>query len=638
MSKSPNRFVPSGKLKALELREGSSIPVSNALSGRIRYNEVTNHLELSENTGAFASILGTEHGIITLTPLGGGSDDAPQIAAAVATGKIVILSPGTWNRAGVVRTSTHAVMFDPASGVHNVEFYGALGDGVVDDTSAILAAMSAAVAAGAGTVLLGPGTYKTTGTLTISGPIDIIGCGPGVTVIYATGAHYGFVIGAATGFFGGSLQNLSVLGTNVGLAGVRNGPDTVHPTGSPSLFMIERVQCHGFTSAIVSHNVCETSIPESWPGSAPALGGCGFFEAFGQSTSYVSCYSYGNTYGLFESGGDEITTSRFFNCNFRTNSKRGVLLRSGKSYAFYASVFESNGQEGFAVEVPAAPVNGIYQLTIDGCHFENNCLTGGTKEASFDNLSGGPVLQIHVAKTTFNSVTADGWISLNFARECSVDRCFGTLSDTPVTATNSTSLLITGLPDNAAACVLDANCIEIRPDASDGSLYVIDGHLKSKVGTGTARACSDGTLYSYKGSSSVGTANKETLGSYSLPSSSLTATGQGVVVEADFTFAGNGNAKTVTIEAGAVTIATNDVTGSPNGGYGKLRAVLKRHSSDTWVAYGDGKIGAAEQTLQYGGDGAWNPTAALAIIVTGDGGAAADITLTSWHVTTINWN
>ncbi len=575
---------------------------------------------------------------INLRPLGGGADDDPQIAAAEATGKIVHLAPGTWRRGAVTRTITRTATRDPASDDFDPGYFLAVGDDTADDTTAILAAMAAAVAAGAGCVRLGPHTYKTTASLVFNGPIDVIGCGPGVTVIHATGIHYGFVVGGATGFFGGSLQNLSVLGTSAGKAGIRMGPDTVHPTGSPSLFSVDRVQCHGFTSTTVSHNVCETDGGEGWPGSAAALGGCGFFEAFGQSTQYVSCYGYDNTYGHFESGGDEITTARFYNCNWRTNSKRGVLLRSGKSYAFYASVFESNGQEGFAVEVPATPVNGISQLTIHGCHFENNCLTSGTKEASFDNLAGGPLLQIHVSKTTFNSVTATGWMSFNLARECSVDKCFGTLVDTPVTATNSTSLLVTGLPDDAAACVLDANCIEIRPDVSDGSNYVVAGHLKSQVGTGAARACSDGTLYSYKGSSSVGSANKETLGSYSLPANSLTATGQGIVIEANFTFAGNGNAKAVTLEAGAVTIATNDVTGSPNGGYGKLRAVLKRHSADTWVAYGEGIIGNAQQSLQYGGDGAWNPAAALAIIVTGDGGAAADITLTSWHVTTLNWH
>jgi hypothetical protein len=168
MSKSPNRFVPSGKLKALELREGSSIPVSNALSGRIRYNEVTNHLELSENTGAFASILGTEHGIITLTPLGGGADDAPQIAAAVASGKIVILAAGTWNRGGVVRTSTHAVMFDPSSGVHNVEFYGAVGDGVTDDLVAIQAADTACPAGGTVAFPVPPSFYLVHGQITPS--------------------------------------------------------------------------------------------------------------------------------------------------------------------------------------------------------------------------------------------------------------------------------------------------------------------------------------------------------------------------------------------------------------------------------------------------------------------------------------
>jgi hypothetical protein len=47
-------------------------------------------------------------GSITLSPLGGGLNDNPQIAAALATGKIVILSPGTWNLGGVVTVYTQA--------------------------------------------------------------------------------------------------------------------------------------------------------------------------------------------------------------------------------------------------------------------------------------------------------------------------------------------------------------------------------------------------------------------------------------------------------------------------------------------------------------------------------------------------
>ena len=56
MAKGPNRFVPSGKFKALELREGSGIGVSNASSGRIRYNETLQRLEYSENTGVWTTL------------------------------------------------------------------------------------------------------------------------------------------------------------------------------------------------------------------------------------------------------------------------------------------------------------------------------------------------------------------------------------------------------------------------------------------------------------------------------------------------------------------------------------------------------------------------------------------------------
>src|SRR5262252_2072306 len=45
---------------------------------------------------------------------------------------------------------------------------GAAGDGTTDDTAAINAAISAAGGAGGGVVILPPGTYKTTGTVSIA--------------------------------------------------------------------------------------------------------------------------------------------------------------------------------------------------------------------------------------------------------------------------------------------------------------------------------------------------------------------------------------------------------------------------------------------------------------------------------------
>jgi hypothetical protein len=80
MSKSPNRFVPSGKLKALELREGSGIPVSNANSGRFRYNEALNRLEYSENSGAWAIFSASKAQTITVAKSGG---DFTSVKAAV---------------------------------------------------------------------------------------------------------------------------------------------------------------------------------------------------------------------------------------------------------------------------------------------------------------------------------------------------------------------------------------------------------------------------------------------------------------------------------------------------------------------------------------------------------------------------
>lgn len=64
--------------------------------------------------------------------------------------------------------------------------YGAVGDGVTNDSGAILATIAAVVAQGGGTVLLGPHTYYLgTTTLVLPDTVSLLGTGDGTTLTYA---------------------------------------------------------------------------------------------------------------------------------------------------------------------------------------------------------------------------------------------------------------------------------------------------------------------------------------------------------------------------------------------------------------------------------------------------------------------
>ena len=111
-----------------------------------------------------------------------------------------------------------------AGGVFSVKSYGAQGDGSHDDTSAIQAAVTAAVAAGGGTVVLPAGQYLTSSTLRITGSnVSITGPGEilyhgasGSQAILATGS-----IGAAKALTAattpGTSQVLTVSPSNAAL-------------------------------------------------------------------------------------------------------------------------------------------------------------------------------------------------------------------------------------------------------------------------------------------------------------------------------------------------------------------------------------------------------------------------------------
>jgi parallel beta-helix repeat protein len=102
--------------------------------------------------------------------------------------------------------------------VRDVTGYGALGDGVADDTAAIQAAIDACPSAG-GIVFIPPGTYKVSGGIAMYGTsgtarnnITIRGAGSG-TVLNLDAGGYGIYMGHANGSTGMAIENLKTVFT-----------------------------------------------------------------------------------------------------------------------------------------------------------------------------------------------------------------------------------------------------------------------------------------------------------------------------------------------------------------------------------------------------------------------------------------
>jgi hypothetical protein len=80
-----------------------------------------------------------------------------------------------WNvLSGGLSLTIQAALASVAGLFYNVKTYGAAGDGVADDTSAIAAAITAA---GSGIVFFPSGTYRTTSALTVPGGTSLLGTG-----------------------------------------------------------------------------------------------------------------------------------------------------------------------------------------------------------------------------------------------------------------------------------------------------------------------------------------------------------------------------------------------------------------------------------------------------------------------------
>jgi len=102
----------------------------------------------------------------------------------------------------------------------DVKKYGAVGNGTTDDTTAIKAAISAAVAAGGGIVWLPSGAFKISSTITVNSPfVSIIGAGKAASILEPTAALNGSVamivqINPFGSLTAGSFEDFTIDGLN----------------------------------------------------------------------------------------------------------------------------------------------------------------------------------------------------------------------------------------------------------------------------------------------------------------------------------------------------------------------------------------------------------------------------------------
>lgn len=128
-------------------------------------------------------------------------------------------------------------LYQTISHVFNVKNYGALGDGLSDDTAAIQAALDAANAAGGGLVYGPPGTYRHSG-LNVYASTVLSGAGRGLTIwkLFAVAGEQIFGVRLRGNFSG--IQDCTVQGVDA----TSSGGFAMSITNSASFCTIRRVE------------------------------------------------------------------------------------------------------------------------------------------------------------------------------------------------------------------------------------------------------------------------------------------------------------------------------------------------------------------------------------------------------------
>lgn len=206
----------------------------------------------------------------------------------------------------------------------NVKWYGAVGNSVNDDKSAIQSALDAIKASGGGVVLLPPGTYKITGKITIPEGCKLVGTG----FNSQGGTDYASTILKDGNFVGVEVSENAVL-SNVTVKGApANGGDGVQLIGGRCL--VENVVStghggNGFRVGTSTGNNCNL-----W-----------------RLSNILSVANAGHGVYIHDGAVDpNVNAGTLIGADIRSNSGSGLVVENAIDNTFVAVTSQENGSYG----------------------------------------------------------------------------------------------------------------------------------------------------------------------------------------------------------------------------------------------------------------------------------------------------
>lgn len=546
--------------------------------------------------------------------------------------------------------------------------YGAVGDGVTDDTIAIQATVDSLPANG-GVVMIPPGTFKITSAISTNGKnvwfkgsgkiattISQATVGSNIHAINFTGATQYLMVSdmsivtatdltadngqcairADIGANGSAVDNSEVHVWNCRLSGFNLGCYVAGKNASASAkFSIASVRnCQirhrGANSSSVSEAVCHHHVRLSVieDSAMDAIGGNGDHSIYCYTPRHAihRRNEMSNTAGeavkilTNATAGEMAPYAWCVDDNTFTSCLAACYITTDGAYVLPLATFRNNavitdgggGTALYSVIFSALATSKIKNIIVDGDSFQD-CQKG---LVLFQAEASAFIESAHVDK-----VHAYNWsIASAGTYSAIVDSGPGTLRS--ITASgyfdgNSNgrqafNLSVFGqvayrpsTQVNCTATFYPGTSVELGSTRTNLSAMAVR-HIEANTNVGTP-------------ASIVETALK----TITIAANSLAKTGQGVRIRVWGSTAANANTKTIRLKYGSTTLLTNGVTTAPNGVYWEFEAMVFRTSGSFIAHFGKGQVGTALQNPNHSVSVSKDNTAAQDIVLTGQNGTAS---------------